>query len=306
MSDIIPNESHNSLKIPALLHRLLGEQFPKEAARIEAGLLCQRRTTLRVNALKTTAEAVRETLSSHNIAYRTVSWYHDALILEGEDGKRAVEALPLYERGEIYFQSLSSMLPPLVLCPKAGESILDMTAAPGGKTTELAALSEGGVLITACEKDKIRFERLKFNLSRQGAGKVNALHADATKLDDFFRFDKILLDAPCSGSGTADALNGTFCEKLLSSCVKAQEQLLKKAIKILKRGGTLVYSTCSLLSCENEALLSRVLKGTDCALSPIDLKANGDLPLLESSAGTLTVLPDEHFEGFFVAKIIKY
>ena len=200
MSDIIPNESHNSLKIPALLHRLLGEQFPKEAARIEAGLLCQRRTTLRVNALKTTAEAVRETLSSHNIAYRTVSWYHDALILEGEDGKRAVEALPLYERGEIYFQSLSSMLPPLVLCPKAGESILDMTAAPGGKTTELAALSEGGVLITACEKDKIRFERLKFNLSRQGAGKVNALHADATKLDDFFRFDKILLDAPCSGS----------------------------------------------------------------------------------------------------------
>ena len=134
---------------------------------------------------------------------------------------------------------------------------------------------------------------------------VTAFAAPGENLLEVARKTNVAIDAPCSGSGTADALNGAFCEKLLSACVKVQEQLLKKAIKILKKGGTLVYSTCSLLSCENEALLSRVLKGTDCALSPIDLKANGDLPLLESSAGTLTVLPDEHFEGFFVAKIVK-
>lgn len=294
------------MKIPALLHRLFAEQYPKEVSRIEAGLLCTRKSTLRVNALKTTAEEVLKELSFQKIGYRRVPWYQDALILEGEDAKSRVEKLPLYERGEIYFQSLSSMLPPLILAPAAKESILDMAAAPGGKTSQLAALSMGNALITACEKDKIRFERLKFNLARQGAGRVNAINADAAKLDDFFRFDKILLDAPCSGSGTADALNGTFGEKLLSYCRKSQEALFRKAIKILKKGGTLVYSTCSLLKEENEALLFRVLKGSDCALSPIELpRAFDGLPLLDGAEGTLTLLPSELFEGFFLAKIVK-
>lgn len=94
------------------------------------------------------------------------------------------------------------MLPALVLAPKAGETVLDMAAAPGGKTTQMAALSGGKALITACEKNAIRADRLQFNLTRQGARAVNIMRQDARLLDSLFKFDKILLDAPCSGSGT--------------------------------------------------------------------------------------------------------
>ena len=124
-----------------------------------------------------------------------------AFLLEGAD-ERAVQALPLYERGEIYLQSLSSMLPPLALAPQEGADILDMAAAPGGKTAQMAAMTGNRANITACEINQIRAEKLKYNLEKQGATRVNIMVRDARKLEDFFRFDQILLDAPCSGRST--------------------------------------------------------------------------------------------------------
>ena len=97
------------------------------------------------------------------------------------------------------------MIPPLVLAPRQGETVLDMAAAPGGKTTQMAALSGNAALITACEKNRIRAERMQFNLQRQGATRVSVMVEDARRLDDLFSFDRILLDAPCSGSGTIAA-----------------------------------------------------------------------------------------------------
>ncbi len=96
-------------------------------------------------------------------------------------------------------------------------------------------MTNGEALITACEKNKIRGEKLKYNLEKQGASRVNVLIQDARKLDDFFSFDKILLDSPCSGSGTMDIYNDSFNMELILRCAKIQEEMLKKAIKILKK-----------------------------------------------------------------------
>ena len=210
----------------------------------------------------------------------------------------------MYENGEIYMQSLSSMLPPIVLEPREKENILDMTAAPGGKTTQMSAMTDNKAYITACEKNKIRAERLKYNLQKQGAKMVNVMQEDARKLSDYFSFDKILLDAPCSGSGTENVLNAKFTEELIERSVKTQEELLKKALKILKPGGEMVYSTCSILKQENENLLKKFLKKSKIEIMPINL--TDEIPMLPTTLkGTVCVCPTEIYEGFFVAKIKK-
>ena len=290
-------------QIPQFLKDLLIEQYGEEiSAKIENGYKAQRPVTLRVNNLKTSLEKAKEKLDEAQIEYETISWYEKALIIKNVR-EEEIRKLEIYENGEIYLQSLSSMLPPIILEPKAGENILDMTAAPGGKTTEIVALTENKAYITACEKNKIRAERLKFNLQKQGVKSANIMVEDARKLSDYFSFDKILLDAPCSGSGTENIFDKNFSKELVERSVKFQEELLSKALKILKPGGEMVYSTCSILKQENEKVLERVLSKGNAQIEPITVQ---DIEVLPSKiAGTITVCPTENYEGFFVAKIKK-
>ncbi len=286
------------------LIELLRARFgTKIQEKIAAGYSYEHPVSFRVNRIKAGREEVLSALGQAGISCVGTAWYEDAFLAEGVR-EEALRALPLYAEGKIYLQSLSSMLPPLYLAPQAGESVLDMTAAPGGKTTQLFALSSGRTLITACERDKIRFERLKFNLQRQGATRVSALCADAAALDDFLSFDKILLDAPCTGSGTVTPSSPVrFTQAYLGKCVRTQERLLRKALKLLKKGGTLVYSTCSVLPDENWELLERVLPQAGGALVPVS--PFPDLPVLPAPQGTVCVCPSREYEGFFVAKIEK-
>ncbi len=290
-------------QIPQFLKDLLIEQYGEEiSTKIENGYKAQRPVTLRVNNLKTSLEKAKEKLDEAQIEYETISWYEKALIIKNVR-EEEIRKLEIYENGEIYLQSLSSMLPPIILEPKAGENILDMTAAPGGKTTEIAALTENKAYITACEKNKIRAERLKFNLQKQGVKSANIMLEDARKLSDYFSFDKILLDAPCSGSGTENIFDKNFSKELVERSVKFQEELLNKALKILKPGGEMVYSTCSILKQENEKVLERVLSKGNAQIEPITVQ---DIEVLPSKiAETITVCPTENYEGFFVAKIKK-
>lgn len=290
-------------QIPQFLKDLLIEQYGEEiSAKIENRYKVQRPVTLRANNLKTSLEKVKEKLDEAQIEYETISWYEKALIIKNVR-EEEIRKLEIYENGEIYLQSLSSMLPPIILEPKAGENILDMTAAPGGKTTEIAALTENKAYITACEKNKIRAERLKFNLQKQGVKSANIMVEDARKLSDYFSFDKILLDAPCSGSGTENIFDKNFSKELVERSVKFQEELLSKALKILKPGGEMVYSTCSILKQENEKVLERVLSKGNAQIEPITVQ---DIEVLPSKiAETITVCPTESYEGFFVAKIKK-
>jgi len=202
------------------------------------------------------------------------------------------------------------MIPPLVVNPKEKESILDMAAAPGGKTTQMFSLSNGQAMITACEKNKIRAERLKYNLEKQGATRVTVMVQDARNLDDFFSFDKILLDAPCSGSGTLNSndinLSKYFTQELINRSVKTQKDLLKKAVKITRKGGEIIYSTCSVLKEENENVIKEVLKTGKAEIVPIDTRDFEGIPLLPVEIdGTVCVCPTELYEGFFVAKLKK-
>lgn len=295
-------------EIPPFLMERLRDQYDEETlARILDGYRQRRPVTLRVNRLKTEPEAVKECLDREGMGFRTVPWSEDALIVE-EAREGALRQLPLYEKGEIYLQSLSSMIPPLVLAPEAGESILDMAAAPGGKTTQIAALTGNGASITACEKNRVRADRLQYNLDRQGASRVLVMLADARKLDDLFSFDRILLDAPCSGSGTITMAEESrsknrFTRELLNQSSRLQEELLAKALRLLKPGHEMVYSTCSILEEENERVLRRVL-GKKAEIVPIDGEMFPDLPLLPVGIpGTLGICPDGLYEGFFVARI---
>lgn len=268
-----------------------------------------RKVTIRVNTIKTNCDTIKNELLEKHIEHETVSWSKDALILNNVTEKD-IRDLEIYQNGEIYLQSLSSMLPPIILNPKQDMDILDMCAAPGGKTTQIAALSENKSHITACEMNHIRMERLKYNIEKQGASCVYVMQKDARTIDDFFSFDGILLDAPCSGSGTLNVndpkLEKTFTMNLINKCKNAQLQLLKKAIKVLKPGREMIYSTCSILSCENEEILNSVLKTEKIEIVPINFEGIEDLPLLPTEiAGTLCVCPNELYEGFFIAKIRK-
>ena len=194
------------------------------------------------------------------------------------------------------------MIPPLVLNPSGGDSILDMAAAPGSKTTQMACMTNNLASITAVEKNKIRADRLKFNLEKQGAKRVTVLCEDARRLDEFFSFDKILLDAPCSGSGTV-SFNDSFDFELVSRSVKTQKELVDKAVSILKKGGELVYSTCSILKEENDDIVDYILsKG----LKLVDFDIPSSIPKLPVKySETLCVCPSELYEVFFVSKFVK-
>lgn len=292
-----------------LIEKLNNEYGAKLRDRIIQGYSNVRPVTLRVNTIKITIENVKNELREKGIRFKEVTWSKEALIINNvrEDKIRELE---LYKNGEIYLQSLSSMLPPIILDPKQKESILDMAAAPGGKTTQIATLTNNNVSITACELNKIRAEKLKYNIEKQGATCCYVMEADSRRLDDYFSFDKILLDAPCSGSGTiniedADFEKG-FTQKLIEKSIKSQQQLIKKAIKVLKPGGEMVYSTCSILKEENEEIVKQILKQSNVEIIPINLENYKGLPLLPVTVdGTICVCPNELYEGFFIAKIRK-
>jgi len=291
-------------QIPQFYREILLKQYGEELTnKIVEGYLKQRLVTLRVNTIKAQKENIKQILQNAGIENEDISWYKDGLIIKNVR-EEEIKKLDIYENGEIYLQSLSSMLPPIILEPKRGENILDMAAAPGGKTTQIAAITENKSYITACEKNKIRAERLKYNLQKQGVGSVNVMLEDARKLSDFFSFDKILLDAPCSGSGTMSIFDKNFNEELINRSGKTQEDLLRKALKILKPGGEMIYSTCSILSQENENVLKKVLKKSNAEIIPI--KPIEGVPILPTSIdGVMCVCPNEFYEGFFVAKIRK-
>lgn len=275
---------------------------------IVAGSSIKRKTTLRVNTLKATVENIKDILKENGIIFKTVPYSNTALIIE--KGADKLRELSLFKNGEIYLQSLSSQLPPLLLCAQEKEDILDMCAAPGGKTTQIAALCNNRCSITACEMNKMRAERLKFNLSKQGVTCANVMVTDARNLESFFSFDKILLDAPCSGSGTFylsdEKSYSGFSETLINKCISAQVKLLDKALSVLKTGGEMVYSTCSLLPIENDEVLKKVLNKHKCEILPIDEQIKSNLPLLPCSLeNAICICPTEEYEGFFAAKIKK-
>lgn len=271
------------------------------------GMNQDRYVTLRVNTLKYNIYELMKFFKEQNIKFERVPWYEDALIIKNVKEKD-IQKLELYNKGFIYLQSLSSMVPPLVLKPKQGESVLDMTAAPGSKTTQLACLMENKGKIVANELDKIRYERLNYNINSQGATIVETLNKRGEVLGSIYegQFDKVLLDTPCSGEGrfiaTSSATYKNWSEKTVNDLVKIQKKLITSGYKALKPGGEMVYSTCTINKHENEEIVEFAESNLGLKLKNIELDIREAQKINDKA---IKILPSKTYEGFFVAKFSK-
>lgn len=289
--------------LPEYLITKIKEEYPNHYDQIISGYKNKRVVAIRINTLKTTISDLLKYFDSQNITYTKVPWSDFSLIINN-CLEKDIMALPIYTEGKIYLQSLSSQLPPLFLSPKNNDTILDMAAAPGGKTTEIAMIADNKAMITAIEKNKIRYDRLNFNITRQGAKKITTMNLDARNLDEYFIFDKILLDAPCTGSGTIDSTsNYNLTKEYLLKITKWQKELLATAIKHCQVGGTIIYSTCSILKEENENIIQEFIQNNQVKIIPLELEEILKLP--STINGVITLCPTSSYEGFFLAKLEK-
>lgn len=303
-------------KLPEEFMDNLYEMFsPGTVDNILRGIAEKRFTTLRVNNLKYNIQDLMKYFKDINIKFDRVLWYKDALVIKNANEKD-LQKLEIYKEGKIYLQSLPSMIPPLVLAPAEGDRILDLTAAPGGKTTEMASIMNGKGYILANELDKLRCERLKYNVEMQGADIVEVVNRRGEKIGENYKeqFDKVLLDAPCSGEGRFTIYNvqsyKQWSMKTVNELVKTQKKLFKSAYEALKPGGTLVYSTCTLNKLENEQIIDWALNNFNIKQERIDLDIKQAVPAFSNGfdknvGKAIRILPSKDMEGFFVAKFTK-
>lgn len=303
------------------LERLARIVSPEKLETVLRAFTTKRPTTFRVNTLKTTREALLVKLSACGIEVEAVPWYKDAFILRNKSKQELIET-PLYQHSEIYIQSLSSMMPTLVLDPQPGEKVCDLAAAPGSKTTQIAAMMGSQGEIVANDRSQTRLYKLAANLRAWGATNVRITHLAGER---FWReypqyFDKTLVDAPCSLEGRFDVGDpktyAGWSVWKVQSLGKRQRWLLRSAVSATRPGGVIVYATCTLSPEENEAVIDWILdkeRGV-VEVEPIDV------PLENLQAGstrwgrkgfsphvqlTVRILPSDLMEGFYIAKLRK-
>ncbi len=242
---------------------LLGELFGPLAGDHLDALRKPRRPGLRINTLRIGVEEGRNMLAERGFRLTPLPFYGPGFRVDYHPGEmgRTLE----HAAGLIYIQDPSSMIPPIILCPKAGERVLDVAAAPGSKTTQMSAMMENRGLILANDPDRQRLKALHGALDRLGCLNVATCSLDGAKLGGIYRglFDAVLLDAPCSGLGTLhknpDVLGWWSWEKV-ARLVRIQRRLILSAFDSLYPGGRLVYSTCTITPQENEGIVDYLLR----------------------------------------------
>ncbi|NPD87939.1 MAG: RsmB/NOP family class I SAM-dependent RNA methyltransferase [Asgard group archaeon] len=238
------------------------------------------------------------------------------------EGKRIVKSsVPIgatteYLNGYYMLQGKNSLYPSRILNPKKGELIGDFAAAPGGKTSHLAQLMENEGTILASEISTNRCRILRSNLARMGVRNTIIINMDSKRISSLkLAFDKVLLDAPCSGSGiivTDKSRKQSKSRVDIMNYHSNQVSLLSETIKTVKPGGELVYCTCSLEPEENELVISKILEQETVQLVEIDLEGNPgiidfeDYNINPQIAKTRRLYPHKTSgEGFFIAKMVK-
>jgi NOL1/NOP2/sun family putative RNA methylase len=280
----------------------LGEQVP-------ASITLQQ--TLRVNTLRIPEQKLIERLTKLGVSLTKIPWLRNGYRVERT--RFSLGASTEFLLGYYYLQEAAAQLPVDVLNPKPGELVLDCCAAPGGKTTQLAQYVQNTGVIVALEKKSHRLLSLRNNLERMGVANTIVYHLDAAKTAKLgLQFDKILLDAPCSGNYASDP--GWFSKRTIEDIKKSaqfQRNLLTAALNVLKPGGVLVYSTCTLEPEENELNMHWLLEHATVEIEPIDA-AVGDPGLTTvfgqklhpSIANCRRFWPHKtQTEGFFIAKV---
>jgi tRNA (cytosine49-C5)-methyltransferase len=303
--------------LPEAFVALLDEVIPPNALdRARASFDAIKPTSFRINTLRTDADRVWHGLLQAGLSPKSIDWLDVALTVPA-DQKRALSSHELATSGAIYIQSLSSMLAPLALAPKPGEEILDLAAAPGGKTTMMAAMMRNEGRIAAVEPVRDRFFRLKGNIDRSGARIVQLYPHDGRTIGARVpsRFDRVLLDAPCSSEArftTRDPKSfAHWSLRKVKECARKQHALLWSAFLAMKPGALLAYCTCSLSPEENELAVATLLDRAEGAASiepwtaPIPDVSKGIVEwrgkaLPPSLALATRVLPTELTDAFFL------
>lgn len=297
----------------AFIERLETEYGLHVSEAILKGFASEKLPAIRINTLKTDIQEIMRIFRELNVRFERIKFLPDSLIILNKD-ERFFENLEIYKTGKIYFQGISSQLPVLFLNPQPGERVLDMCAAPGSKTTQAGIQMKNQGEIVANEKDQVRFARLKYNLEKQGIKIAKMILGDACRLGEEYNeyFDKVLLDVPCSAEGrifSEDRRSFSFWSgKNINEHAKLQRRLMRSAVRCLKPGGILIYSTCTLAKEENEDVVKKALEEFVGSLSlvPIDLPDfKYKLPILGGLKGALKAMPSNISEGFFVAKMRK-
>lgn len=277
-------------------------------------------TVIRVNYLKTIDEILVNSLAHKGIILEKLALPGAYKVIKQ---RISVGATHEFLLGHYSIQGLASQFVSHVVNPKEQEKILDMSAAPGGKTAHLSSLMNNNGLIIAIDSSKQRMTALRSNLSRLGVFNVIGIQGDSIELSPTLgNFDKILLDAPCTGSGSICKRPDKEWSKNTSDIARlAQKQsdLLQKGIQSLKVGGELTYSTCSIEPEEGEEQIVNIKKRFDDridiipitnsqhAFDPINLeyKTSNKKIYDEIKNNWLRIVPKEDYEGFFICKLKK-
>jgi len=278
------------------------------------------RRSIRVNTLKISVEELKKRIEK-DWSLDPIPWCKEGFWIEhkgvGEEKRRDVGNLVEHSLGYIYIQESVSMIPPIVLNPKPGDVVIDMAASPGSKTTQICAMMNNEGIVIANDITGDRLKPLGLNLQRCGITNSIVTLMKAQKIRGL-EFDKILLDAPCSGTGTIRKSLKTILiwnPTMVSRLASTQKQLIENAFSLLKTGGEMVYSTCSVEPEENEGVISFLLeKFSNAKVEEINLNIKRSKPFVEFEGQNynpevskcLRIWPqDNDTEGFFVAKIRK-
>lgn len=275
-------------------------------------------TYVRANPIKTTREKLTASLlKDYNIETSPVENIPDAFkVISGNEiiGKTIEHII-----GEYYIQSLSSMIPPIVLNPQPGDTILDLCSAPGSKTTQTGEMMNNCGTLIANEVQLDRVKMLVYNIERMNLVNAAVTHFKGELLSKVFdnRFDKILVDAPCSGLGIIQKkgeINNWWSKERAEQLSELQFKLLVAAIKMARTGAEIVYSTCTMTVEENELVIDKILNKYPVEVLDIVLPVDSHEGLTNYEGQTLNpalvkarrILPWEvDSEGFFIIKLRK-
>ena len=274
-----------------------------------------RAVSIRVNTLKSDHESVRQELEISGIKTTAVSWCQDALVTNTT--ARTLQETESWKSGCFHIQSLSSIAVAPILAPKPGERILDMCAAPGSKTSHIAALMNQDGELVANDLSKARMHRMRAILEKLGVkATVRVGSGDQIGRREPTSFDRVLVDAPCSGEGRMRADDPKSYANWRRSVPRRlgsrQKSLLHSAVDAVKPGGVVVYSTCTFAPEENELVLARALDRYQgrLELEPLPVTIPGSLQPIENwndkslpDLAPACRLAPPAMEGFFIARL---